>query len=246
MPIWDKGGVAISVALLILALAQLLLLGWGFQSGLQIVSGDPQEIRLPLPARVVLSLSLLLSALLTTLNLRHPAVYLILAGMLFSFLGDMFNAAVIPLPIPRLGGMAAFAIAHPFYIASFSCLLKPTAIITASLFWTALAAFGLLIAIGWHFFLRNPEILPAMNAGSLIYALLIGTMAVFAFALGLKMSGWWWMVFLGALLFCISDMIIGISEFGGVALKKPHLWIWLTYIPGQMGIIYGIWMGLAM
>lgn len=223
-----------------------MLLGWGFRSGLQIVSGDPKEIRLPLPARVILSLSLLLSAMLSALTLRHPAGYLILAGMIFSFFGDMFNAAVIPLSAPRLGGMVAFAMAHPFYIASFYFLLKPTAIMTASFFWTALAAFWLLTAIGWYLFARNSEILPVINAGTLIYALIIGTMAVFALTLSLKMGGWWWTVFLGALLFCISDAIIGITDFGGTALKRPHLWIWLTYIPGQMGIIYGIWLGLVM
>ncbi len=220
-----------------------MLLGVGFRSGLQIVSTDPKKIRLPLPARVLLSLSLLLSAFLIALSLRHSIGWLILSGMTLSFLGDMFNASVIPLPAPRLGGMAAFGIAHPLYIAAFYCLLEPANVLTSPYFWLLLAAAWLLTVLGWYLFVRNSEISPLLNAGSLGYALLLGTAVVFAFMLGLKLGGWWWLVFPGTILFYISDMIIGITDFGGTALKRPHLWIWLTYIPAQMGIIYGYWLG---
>jgi len=60
------------------------------------------------------------------------------------------------------------------------------------------------------------------------------------------LGGWWWIIPLGAVLFYISDTIIGITDIGRVMLKRPHLWIWLTYIMGQMGIIYGVWLGLAL
>lgn len=46
-------------------------------------------------------------------------------------------------------------------------------------------------------------------------------------------------------LFYISDKIIGITDIGRAALKRAHLWIWLTYVLGQMGIIYGVWIGFA-
>ena len=45
--------------------------------------------------------------------------------------------------------------------------------------------------------------------------------------------------------FYISDTIIGITDIGRAALKRPHLWIWLTYVLGQMGIIYGVWIGFT-
>ena len=68
-------------------------------------------------------------------------------------------------------------------------------------------------------------------------------MLCFAFITALQLAGWWWMILVGAFLFFISDTIIGITDFGGLAMIRPHLWIWLTYIPAQMGILYGAWLG---
>ena len=109
----------IPVILSILALGQLLLLGWGLNQGRQIVSDDPKRIRLPLIIRIILSLSLVLTALLISLSLRNVTGNLLLLGMIFSFIGDLFNAGVIPLKNPRIGGMLAFAPAQILYIAAF-------------------------------------------------------------------------------------------------------------------------------
>lgn len=233
-------------ALSILASAQLLLLGWGFWTGTQIVSDNPKQIRLPLPARVILSLSLVFTAFLISLSWRNAIGNLVLLGMALSFIGDMFNAEVIPLPVPLLGGMVAFGGAHCFYTAAFYLLLKPTGVLISPWFWIGLAAVWLVTAICWRQFIYNPKRIPALYRGSLIYTLLIGAMAYFTFITGLKLGGWWWIIPLGALLFYISDTIIGITDIGRVVLKRPHLWIWLTYVLGQMGIIYGFWLGLTM
>lgn len=229
-----------------MALGQLLLLGWGVRTGLQIVSDDPKIIRLPLPARVILSLSLLMAAFLISLSLRSTLGYLVLFGMILSFFGDLFNAEVIPLPVPLIGGMIAFGAAHFFYIAAFIFLLKLTDTRIPPYFWIILAAVWLITAISWRLFIRNPEKLAVLNLGSLFYALLIGTMFTFALTASLELGGWWWTVSSGALLFFVSDTIIGITNIGRIEMKKPHLWIWLTYVLGQMGIVYGVWIGLAM
>jgi hypothetical protein len=212
---------------------------------MQIVSDDPKQIRLPLPVRVILSLSLVLTAFLISLSLRSAISNLVLLGMILSYFGDMFNAEVIPFPVPLLGGMTAFGAAHCFYIAAFYFLLKPTGALIPVYFWICLAAVWLVTTICWRQFIRNPERIPALNFGSLIYALLIGTMTYFAFIVGLILGDWWWIILPGALFFYISDTIIGVTDIGRVALKKPHLWIWMTYVLGQMGIIYGVWIGFT-
>lgn len=217
-----------------------MLLGWGLNQGRQIVSDDPKKIRLPLIIRIILSLSLVLTALLISLSLRNITGNLLLLGMIFSFIGDLFNAGVIPLKNPRIGGMLAFAPAQILYIAAFYTLLETGLSLYAGLI---LAAFWLAIIISWWFFIRNPEKKLALNLGSLIYSLLLGTMLCFAFITALQLAGWWWMILVGAFLFFISDTIIGITDFGGLAMIRPHLWIWLTYIPAQMGILYGAWLG---
>lgn len=229
-----------------MALGQLVLLGWGLEKGSQIVSGDPRNIHLPLSARVILSTSLVVAALLIALSLRSTAAYFILLGMILSFLGDMFNAGVISLPVPLIGGMSAFGAAHCLYIFAFFILVKETGALFSAYFWIVLAAVWLVTAICWRLFIYNPEKMHALNAGSLIYAFLIGAMTSFTFAVGLELGGWWWTILPGALLFYLSDTIIGITDIGRVALKRPHLWIWLTYVLGQMGIIYGVWLGFSM
>ncbi len=227
-------------------MGQLSLLGWAFAAGSRIVSDDPKKIRLPLPARIILSLSLVFAAFLVSLALRSSAGYLILGGMILSFLGDMFNAGVIPLPVPLVGGMISFGAAHGFYIAAFHYLLKLEGALHSALFWTITALVWLITAISWLLFVRNPGRIAALNTGSLIYALLIGAMFSFSLLLGWEYGGRWWIIPLGALLFYISDTIIGLTDIGRVAIKKPHLWIWMTYILGQMGIVYGVWMGFTM
>lgn len=213
---------------------------------MQIVSDNPKKIRLPLSARVILSLSLVLAAFLIALTLRNSIGYLILSGMILSFWGDMFNAEVIPLPVPLIGGMLSFGIAHCFYISAFFFVIKNSGALGSAYLWIILAAIWIFTALSWRLFIRNPEKMRALNTGSLIYALLIGAMTTFALAAGLELGRWWWAVLAGAILFYISDAIIGITDIGGKAMRRPHLWIWLTYVLGQMGIIYGVWMGFNM
>lgn len=213
---------------------------------MQIVSDDPKKIRLPLPARIILSFSLVLAAFLISFSLRNTVGYLVFLGMAISCLGDLFNAEVIPLPVPLLGGMTAFGVAHCLYIAALNLLIKPTGILTSTWFWIGLVAAWMATAIAWRLLIYNPERIPALRYGSLIYALLIGTMAYFTIIVGITLGGWWWLLPLGALFFYISDTIIGVYDIGKTELKKPELWIWLTYVLGQMGIIYGTWIGFTM
>lgn len=230
----------IPIILSVLASGQLLLLGWGLDQGRQIISDNPKEIRLPLPARIILSFSLVITALCISLSLRNLTGNLLLWGMIFSFIGDLFNAGVIPLKNPRIGGMLSFAPTQILYAAAFYSLLEAGMPLHSRII---LAVFWLALITNWWFFIRNPEKIPALNLGSLIYSLLLGTMLCFALITALQLTGWWWMILAGAFLFFLSDTIIGLTDFGGLAMKKPHLWIWLTYIPAQMGILYGIWLG---
>lgn len=45
-------------------------------------------------------------------------------------------------------------------------------------------------------------------------------------------------VFLGAVTFMISDMIIAIDKFKS-PVANSHLWVMGTYLLGQLGIVYG-------
>jgi hypothetical protein len=39
-----------------------------------------------------------------------------------------------------------------------------------------------------------------------------------------------------------SDFLIGVTDIRGTAIRHANDWIWLTYVGGQMGIIYAAWL----
>ena len=98
-----------------------------------------------------------------------------------------------------------------------------------------------IILIGWSFLIRNPKQKKALYIGGLAYGLWIGIMASFALSLAITLGGTWWMAAAGALLFAVSDAIIGVTKIGGISFRYSEIWVWLTYVLGQMGIIYAGW-----
>lgn len=158
-------------------------------------------------------------------------------GMSLSYLADLIMAEVIKLPSNVLGGMLAFGLAHCAYIVgmrSGSAALGlpglPQAIGVALLIGVALAY--------WRLAVDTPRAPMALRLGALGYlALLSGTAGV---AAGMAFAApQLWPLAAGALLFFISDAILGNQIF------REHNWpyvgdvVWLTYIVGQAGIVWG-------
>jgi hypothetical protein len=198
--------------------------------------------RLPRPVRMVLSASLVLAALLIwNTSSAHAAVYSgwVLLGMSASFLGDLIMAKLIALPNRLIGGMIAFAGAHALYIAAYA---ETAGAAGATLpnpgLWCGLFVYGAATLAGWWFVIRNPQKTPLLNAGALVYGAWISVMASFALALATALGGAWWLAALGGLAFVASDFLIGVTEIRGARIRNANDWIWLTYVGGQMGIIY--------
>ncbi len=198
---------------------------------------------------MLLSLSLVLAALIIWLgHLGLIEVYSqwVALGMAASFVGDLIMARLIRLPLlPNrlIGGMVAFGIAHGLYITAYVrtmqtiSALEPYSRFDVGLR-IGLVAYGLITLLGWWFLIRNPQKGTAINLGALVYGLWIGVMASFALALALALGGAFWLTALGGLLFVCSDFIIGMTDIHGISLKNANDWVWLTYVAGQMGIIY--------
>jgi hypothetical protein len=201
--------------------------------------------RLPWPVRMLLSLSLLLAAfLIWRSSTTQVAMYSqwVFLGMLASFGGDLIMARLIRLPNRLIGGMVAFGIAHGLYITAYVQTIQANAAaLPNSGLWLGLALYGLFTVGGWWFLIRNPQKETAINIGALVYGLWISTMASFALALATALGGAYWITALGGLLFVSSDFIIGATDIHGIQLKNANDWIWLTYVAGQMGIIYAAW-----
>jgi hypothetical protein len=201
--------------------------------------------RLPLAVRMLLSLSLLCAALLVWR--RSPpdlAAYtrLVLFGMAASFVGDLIMARLLPLPNRLIGGMIAFGSAHALYIAAYVRAIHVHGASVANRgLWLGLALYAAASVSGWVLFIRNPEKGTAVNVGALAYGTWIGVMAAFALAMAAGLGGAWWIAACGGLLFVLSDFLIGITDIGGVRIPNANDWIWLTYVAGQMGILYAPW-----
>jgi hypothetical protein len=201
--------------------------------------------RLPVAARMLLSLSLVCAALLIWQRSRPGfAAYtqLVFLGMAASFVGDLIMARLLPLPNRLIGGMLAFGTAHALYIGGYVRVVHVHGASVANPgLWLGLVLYGACSLGGWWLFIRNPRKGTAMNAGALVYGTWIGVMAAFALALAVGLGGAWWIAALGGLLFVASDFLIGITDIRGMRIQNANDWIWLTYVAGQMGIIYVPW-----
>ncbi len=227
-----------SVALLIGCQAALLAVGllgpWR----------DPPELktngRLPRPVRMLLSASLLVAAFAIWQSGAKHAAYAqwVALGMLASFIGDLVMARLIPLPNRLIGGMIAFGIAHALYITAFVSLIVGSLSGWIVGLIAGLIFYGAVSVGGWWLLIRNPQKPKAINIGALGYGLLVSAMASFALALAHALGGAFWLSALGGLLFVTSDFLIGVTDIRGTHIKNANDWIWLTYVTGQMGIIY--------
>ena len=230
----------------ILWIAQVVIFAAGWLGPWRDAPARATNGRLPLAARMLLSLSLLCAALL--IWRRSPLdltayTRLVFFGMAASFVGDLIMARLLPLSNRLIGGMLAFGTAHALYIAAYvrAIQVHGAAVANPGL-WLGLVLYAAVSLGGWGLFIRNPQKGTAVNAGALVYGTWIGAMAAFAFAMAVGWGGAWWIAACGGLLFVLSDFLIGITDIRGVRIQNVNDWIWLTYVAGQMGIIYAPWM----
>ncbi len=169
--------------------------------------------------------------------------WLILAGLLFSFGGDLINSFLFDLSHiiepQTLLSIVPFAIAHCLYITCFWRLGRagpspfPTPLILFTLFaWPILAASLWLVLVDY-------EAGPLLKWLSLGYAHMVVLMALVSLwplkALGLKA----WVAAAGGLIFLLSDSVFGAWLTEG---RDRPLWtsqvIWVTYFLAQMCMMH--------
>ena len=158
-------------------------------------------------------------------------------GMSVSFVADLIMAQMIRLPNHVLGGMVVFALAHTAYLWAYvqlgqrlGLLRAPAVILSLVVFW----ALGLVL---WRRLVYTPTAPAALTYGALGYMLFLAAMTAVAVALTLAEPRLWTLG-PGAVLFLVSDAILGNQLF------RKHEWpyvseaVWLTYIIGQAGIVW--------
>ena len=181
----------------------------------------------PFPGSVVLkALCIAPLAVIAVRLLSQPDNWLLGGALIFSTLGDIF----LDLSGFFVQGLGAFLIAHLIYVVLFARNgqrpLRLTSNQVTSL--VALLLYSLALTT-WLW----PE-LGKLAAPVLLYICAITLMVASAIAARFRQS---WIVW-GALLFLISDSLIGIHKFKTPVLLRDHL-VWATYYLGQCGITLG-------
>jgi uncharacterized membrane protein YhhN len=185
--LWQRLSVALLFAVILLVRAE--------------VTGAASWVYLLKPLCTVLVMGIALPA---ALDPRDRYGRLVGAALVFSLAGDV----LLMLPSDQfVGGLAAFLMAHLFYIAAFTRDGGFTAATRSALPLSAMGA--IVLALIWPFL--GPLRLPVIA-----YMLVILTMAWQALERSRQSShdGAWWAA-VGAMLFVTSDSALGLARFRG-------------------------------
>lgn len=199
--------------------------------------------RMPLWTRMAASATLTTTAWLwAAISLGTQANTLAICvalGMSAGLLGDLLIAERIPTPQPIIAGMIAFGIGHLFYIAGLWLIGNQFPADVSYLREYALLVWLGIGWVGWQLAIYPAEKRQLVHYVALPYTLLLAGTAGLAMGLALHDSAFWLMA-LGAVLFLLSDLLLGLQMFRHWHFRYIGDVVWLLYSPGQMLIVLGI------
>ena len=157
-------------------------------------------------------------------------------ALLFSWIGDVLLIFDTEFPSFFLFGLGSFLIAHVFYIISsrkaVSDFLSDGRIVP-----TVLAVLTISAGIGLIYFLYPT--LAQLKIPVILYAATIVAMTVAAaWRWGKTTNSSFWLVFLGAAMFMLSDSLIAVNKFS-TPIDNASILIMATYSLAQVMIVRG-------
>lgn len=163
-------------------------------------------------------------------------------GMTCGFVGDLFLAREEGRDNDLLYGILSFALGHIAYIIGIVQVSHHfdqwTWLLDVLAFWWGIGALGWLLIVFWG---RKRTML---HFAALPYTLLLASTAGAATVLALHDPSFWF-VAIGAGLFLLSDTILAAKLFRNWNLPLIDDFVWLTYGPGQMLIVFGVFLYLV-
>ena len=197
-----------------------------------------------LEVRIIISSSLVLMGAVFAFINAGPSIWFAV-GMAFSWFGDMTMSQVKPICLWTknrvVGGMAAFAAAHVFYLiglfggAAVAGINNSAAITAAAVIWCATMLFA------WFFALRQSKEPFAIKSAGVVYITMVCVIA--AMGIGITVySVRLWPLALGGMLFLVSDVVVGLHDIGKRTIPYLEAVIWGTYAPAQFFLLLGAFM----
>ena len=198
--------------------------------------------RSPTWARMLNSATLVVAALVWWRGLAAGTPFagyaaFIFLGMAFSFVGDLLMARVIPLPAHPIPGIVAFGVAHVFYILGCIQIAQALGATDGRIWAGAVVALEVLGIVLWRTLIYSPEASPVLAYGALGYALLLAGTTGAAIALAIQ-SPQLIVLAVGAVLFLVSDAILGNRLLRGNDWFMVGDVVWAIYIAGQSFIVF--------
>jgi len=226
----------------------MLLVAWLIWSstlfgGFLFGNSDGPWSRIPTPMRMGSSATLVAAAGIAWLAGRRTVearfLCLVAIGMALGLLGDLFNANLVPIPLPDpvLGGIVAFGLGHVAYILAAVDAERRISDFSTVKRNAALAVWLLIGSVGWAIIAFSGSQNEILRWPALPYSLLLATTTGMFTGLALSDRRYLAMA-VGAALFLFSDLVLAIELFRGGFPGVGDL-VWLTYGPGQMLIVFG-------
>lgn len=165
--------------------------------------------------------------------------WLVMLGIAFGFLGDLFMADVFGQEDHVLYGMAAFAVGHVFYMFGFREIALAFGLHNRGSYLAGIAIMWIVAVVIWWLMIRSPAGDRFMQRVALGYALFLASMAGYALGIAWQQPAFWPMA-VGGILFVFSDGLIAARMFGGREFRYQGDVIWLTYIIAQALIVMAV------
>jgi len=203
--------------------------------GLTYLIRDQYNMFIPQTLLKALIIPVLIALLLLNLKLRDNRMHmLMLAGLLFSWAGDIILDIPGSNPLFFIAGLASFLVANLMYLTVFAITPGKNFISGKG---SPLLVPVIITGIGLISILNND--LGAMRFPVVMYTVVILTMLTGAMNRLLKVNrASYWMVLAGAILFIISDSTIAINKFSH-PFPQSGMVVMGTYIAAQYLIITG-------
>lgn len=172
-----------------------------------------------------------------------PYAYGVAVGMSLSFVADLIMAEMIPVPDRVLGGMAVFGLAHLAYLVALLLLNSALnlAAVGPMLAWSVV--YLAVAVVYWRIAVDTPKAPRLLRLGALGYLVFLAAMTGVAWGVAWRAPELWSLA-AGALLFFISDAILGNQIFRANSWPGVGDVVWLTYIAGQAGIVWSVYPAL--